>query len=390
VEELWAPTAHIATALGGHATVPVNTIRLPVAPAPAEPRTRTDLGLDEGPFLFLFSFDYLSVAERKNALGVIAAFRAAFSGGEGAQLVIKCINSEHNPDYHARVRSAVADHPDVRLIDGYMSPTDNRSLSAACDCYVSLHRAEGFGLGMAEAMWNGKPAIATGYSGNLDFMTAENSLLVDHELVPIGEGFDPYPADGVWAQPSVEHAAAHMRRVFEDREFAARLGATAAADIRRTHSAAAAGEILAERLELIRATGRARPGGWSTYTRSPALAALPLKLEQGPNDVSRDNRHPAREYARRTALRAMRPYTVYQRSVNGQIAAALKELSENLTDVRHESAAELARILAEVRSATDLRGLQAQLEAQARRIDELERRLADAESHSGSPAAGRR
>jgi hypothetical protein len=115
-----------------------------------------------------------------------------------------------------------------------------------------------------------------------------------------------------------------------------------------------------------------------------------LKLDQGPNDVSRDNRHPAREYARRTALRAMRPYTVYQRSVNGQIAAALKELSENLTDVRHESAAELARILAEVRSATDLRGLQAQLEAQARRIDELERRLADAESHSGSPAAGRR
>ena len=390
LEELWAPTAHIATALQAQATIPVTTVRMPVAPAPVQPRSRAELGLDEGPFLFLFSFDYLSVAERKNALDVIAAFRAAFTGGEGAQLVIKCINSEHNPDYHSRVRAAVAAHPDARLIDGYMSPEDNRSLSAACDCYVSLHRAEGFGLGMAEAMWNGKPVIATGYSGNLDFMTAENSLLVDHELVPIGEGFDPYPPEGVWAQPSVEHAAALMRRVFADREFAAGLGATAATDIRRTHSAAAAGEVLAERLELIRATGRARPGGWSTYTRLPALAALPLQVRQGPSASSGRQGSPVREYARKAALRAMRPYTIYQRSVNRQIAEAMKELAESLSDVRHESAAELARILAEVRSAGDLRGLQARTEEQARRIEELERRLADAEGRRGTPGADSR
>jgi hypothetical protein len=214
-------------------------------------------------------------------------------------------------------------------------------------------------------------------------MTAENSLLVDHTLVPIGEGFDPYPADGVWAQPSVEHAAALMRRVFDDREFAAKLGTKASADIRRTHSAAAAGEILAERLELIRATGRARPGGWSTYTRSPALASLPLKVNQRPSQMTGQQRPSAREYARRTALRAMRPYTAYQRSVNGQIADALKELSESLTHVRHESAAELARNLAEVRSASDLRGLQAQVEYQAHRIDELERRLAEVDERRG-------
>ena len=255
---------------------------------------------------------------------------------------------------------------------------------------MSLHRAEGFGLGMAEAMWNGKPVIATGYSGNLDFMTAGNSLLVDHELVPIGEGFEPYPSDGVWAQPSVEHAAALMRRVFEDREFAARVGASAAADIRRTHSAAAAGEVLAERLERIRATGRVRPGGWSTYSRSPALAALPLKVRQGPNESSGQQHHAAREYARKMALRAMRPYTVYQHSVNGQISDAMEELSQSLSDVRHESAAELARILAEVRGAGDLRGLQAKVEEQSRRIEQLERRLADAEGGRGTPGSGSR
>jgi hypothetical protein len=178
--------------------------------------------------------------------------------------------------------------------------------------------------------------------------------------------------------------------VFADREFARGLGATAAADIRRAHSAAAAGEVLAERLELIRATGRARPGGWSTYTRSPALAALPLQVRQGPSESSGRQGNSAREYARKAALRAMRPYTIYQRSVNRQIADAMKELAESLSDVRHESAAELARILAEVRNAGDLRGLQTRAEEQARRIEELERRLAEAEGRPGTPGADSR
>jgi glycosyltransferase involved in cell wall biosynthesis len=387
LEEVWAPTAHIATALLAQATVPVTTVRMPVAPSPFEPRPRADLGLDEQPFLFLFSFDYLSSAERKNPLAVIAAFRAAFTAGEGAQLLVKCINSERNPEYHERVKVAVAEHPDIRLIDGYMSPTDNRSLSAACDCYVSLHRAEGFGLGMAEAMWNGKPVVGTGYSGNLDFMTADNSLLVDYELVPIGEGFDPYPPDGAWAQPSVEHATTLMRRVFDDRGMASEIGAAAAADIRRTHSPAAAGEILGHRLELIRATGRARPGGWSTYTRSPALAALPLKVREGPRQVSGEQHNSAREYARKTALRAMRPYTAYQQSVNGQMADAMKELSESVGDARRQAAGELARVLTELRKARDLLALPALVEEQARRIDALERTLSARVDQEKSPAS---
>lgn len=373
LEEVWAPTAHVASALSPLATVPVTTIRIPVAPSPFEPRSRTALGLEEEPFTFLFSFDYLSIAERKNPLGVIAAFHGAFSPGEGARLIVKCINSDRDPAYHERVLAAAREHSDIRLIDGYLSPTDNRSLSVVCDCYVSLHRAEGFGLGMAEAMWNGKPVIATGYSGNLDFMTDTNSLLVDHELVAIGDGFDPYPADGVWAQPSIEHASALMRRVFGDREMATNLGATAADSIRRTHSPAAAGGILEARLEQIRATGRVRPGGWSSFARSPAMAALPLKVRQGPEPPA--GRHPAREYVRKAALRAMRPYTAYQQAVNGQIADAMNELRESVDGVRRDAAGELARVLAELRGAGDLQALKDLVAEQARRIDELERRL---------------
>ena len=101
---------------------------------------------------------------------------------------------------------------------------------------MSLHRSEGFGLTPAESMYLGKPVIATGWSGNLDFMTHENSYLVDYELVPVGAEGAPYPADGMWAEPDLDHAARLMRRVFTERDEAAAKGARAAADLRRTHS----------------------------------------------------------------------------------------------------------------------------------------------------------
>ncbi|MGH3263437.1 MAG: hypothetical protein ACRDNS_15750, partial [Trebonia sp.] len=321
LEEVWAPTEHIAQALRPLATVPVHVVRLPVAPADVEPLARAELGLDDDSFLFLFSFDYLSVAERKNPLAAVAAFSEAFAPSDGAQLVIKCINHERDPEYHARLRSAIAARPDIVLVDRYLSAAQNAALPALCDSYVSLHRAEGFGLVLADAMWHAKPVIATAYSGNLDFMTASNSLRVDCELVPIGDGFDPYPADGVWAQPDVAHAARLMRQVYEDRDGARRLGETAANEIRRSHSPDAAGAIAGERLEAIRATGRVRPRGWSAYARSPALSTLPRRIRQGPRSTTAA-RSGARGLIRGVALRAMRPFTAYQQDVNRQVVDA--------------------------------------------------------------------
>ena len=256
LEELWAPTAHVADALRPLSSIPVNVVRIPVVPTIGEPRSRAGLGIDEHKFVFLFSFDYLSVAERKNPIATVRAFERAFAPGEGAALIVKCINSEHDADYHARLRAQAATHADITIIDRYLSPADNSGLTAVCGRYVSLHRAEGFGLGMAEAMWHGKPVIATGYSGNLDFMNESNSLLVDYGLVEIGPGADPYPADGVWAEPDVEHAATLMRGLFDDRDRARKLGETAAHEIRRTHSPQAAATIVLRRLESIRATGQ--------------------------------------------------------------------------------------------------------------------------------------
>ncbi len=376
LEEVWAPTQHIASALEPVATVPVTTVRIPIQPPQVEPRSRSGLGLPELKFLFLFSFDYLSVFKRKNPLAVIDAFSRAFAPGEGAGLVVKCINRERDPDSHAQLCVAAAGHSDIEVMDRYLSPADNSGLTALVDCYVSLHRAEGFGLGMAEAMSLGKPVIATGYSGNLDFMSPSNSLLVDYQLVPIGPGADPYPPDAQWADPDPEHASRLMRELFDDQARGRELGAIAAADIRHTHSPEAAGQIMRRRLEAIRATGRARPVA-DLAIRRPAMAALPVTLGRGPVATARPGRgRRLRQFARKGALRTMRPYAAYQKSVDTLVLAALEDLSKGIAAQRQEHASEQAGLMSELRGYEQISSL---LERQGRTIEQLERRLADLE-----------
>lgn len=251
LDEIWVGSEHVARALLVDSPVPVYTVTLPVPRRKVELMTREALGLPAG-FVFLFMFDYHSVFDRKNPLGVVDAFRRAFAPGTGAALVLKCINSADDPTDHARLVAASREHEDVHILDGYLSPQENNALTAASDCYVSLHRSEGFGLTPAEAMVLGKPVIATGYSGNLDYMTPQNSYLVDYELTPIGPGNAPYPPEGLWAQPNAEHAARLMREVFENQAAARTLGERAARDLARTHSLEAAGRSMKVRLEALR------------------------------------------------------------------------------------------------------------------------------------------
>ncbi len=344
VDEVWVGSRHVRDAVAELATVPVLVIPQPVslstgfatAPAPA--------GLPEG-FRFLFAFDYLSVFERKNPLATIDAFGRAFAPGSGAVLIIKTVNDEHDPTAHERVHAAAAAHPDVYVIEERLSASERDSLLNAADCYVSLHRAEGFGYTLAESMWAGKPVIATGYSGNVDYMTPANSYLVDYRLVPIGPGHDPYPGGGVWAEPDLDHAAALMREVFDDPAEGARRGQLAAADIRSGHSPQVAGRFMVERLKRLLAS----PGWHSANSRHRRPRPLDTGwveglIHSGPVPPARPRFGSAQRAVRKGLLRLLKPVTVHERLVDGGLLKAIERLDANVRSLAQSQDAAFRRI----------------------------------------------
>ena len=331
LDEVWVGSEHVAEALRGPAPIPVLKMPVPVLVPDVEPVERSALGLPEG-FVFLFAFDHNSVFERKNPLAAITAFAEAFEPGSGASLVLKSINHEQDRANHERLVAAVAAHPDVHLLDRYLSRTDKDSLMAACDCYVSLHRSEGFGITIAEAMYLGKPAIATGYSGNLEFMTRDNSYLVDHRLVPIGDGAAPYPPEGEWAEPDTAHAARLMREVFDDSDSAGERARRGQADVRSRHSAEVAGRAMATRLRTAtRAPARRRPSAAVPPVADTMRVAE--RVRNGPPPPSPARFAKARNTFRELVLRVIKPFTVHQRLVDLELLRAIHQLDEGLRGV---------------------------------------------------------
>ncbi|HVK15520.1 MAG TPA: glycosyltransferase family 4 protein [Fimbriiglobus sp.] len=249
-DEVWAPTRFTADCFRKYVSAPVVPMLPGVELPPFAPRPRSHFGLPDR-FTFLFSFDMASVMERKNPLGLIRAFRRAFRSDDRAHLVIKVSRGEKAPDSLTRLRSAAGDG--VTVIDRVMTREDALALLGCADCYTSLHRSEGLGLGMAESMLMGKPVIATAYSGNLDFMTPDAAHLVEYRRVPIIEDLDPYPKDCHWAEPSVEHAAELMRQVYDRPDEARALGERAKLHAERVLSVEAAGRRMADRLRATAA-----------------------------------------------------------------------------------------------------------------------------------------
>ncbi|MEJ8847096.1 glycosyltransferase [Variovorax rhizosphaerae] len=251
VDEIWAATEFVAHGLRERFSLPVRTLFPGVKLAPFERRERAHFGLDPAAYTFLFTFHMMSVMERKNPLGLIRAFKAAFRPDDAVCLVLKTSFGERHPQQLQELHDAAAG-ANIQVINAVYSPDEVLSLMETCDAYVSLHRSEGLGLTMAEAMLMGKPVIATGFSGNVDFMDESNSLLVRHELVKLGRDIPPYHADLEWAEPSTEHAAELMRGVFDDQEAARALGERAKASAEANLSLEAAGRRIARRLAEIR------------------------------------------------------------------------------------------------------------------------------------------
>ena len=250
-DEIWVGTSFIANALAPISPIPV--VRIPPVLTSQRAGSREDgrrrLDMLPGDFVFLFIFDFHSHFARKNPLAVVNAFRSTFKPSEPAHLVIKSVNGDSSPSELTALRERAAGYPIV-IQDGYRTAEEMDDLMAACDAYVSLHRSEGTGLTMSDAMAYGKPVIATGWSGNMDFMNDANSYPVHYRLVEVEENVGPYQAGEIWADPSPEHAAELMRQVFDRPEDARRRGQAAQRDI-ELHSEERVAELIRERLEAI-------------------------------------------------------------------------------------------------------------------------------------------
>ncbi len=333
LDEVWVASEFIAEALRPVATIPVRTMRVPVTPAEPEQLNRVELGLPEG-FTFLFVFDYRSVFRRKNPLGLVEAFCKAFGPGEGPSLVIKSIFADDFPRQRDELHKAVADRPEIHLIEDNVSIGAKNAMVASCDCFVSLHRSEGLGLTMAEAMFFGKPVIATAYSGNLDFMTEENSFLVPAQPTRIGPDASPYPPDGEWAEPDLDRAAELMRAVFHDRAAREERGRRAAGDIRLTHSPAAAAAWIEARISEGRAEGSIahllEPGS-SSLGRSSKDELEHLLSFGGAPPLDSGQLSGA---TRRVYNRLLRPYAAYQHEINATTSQSLEAVRAELAELR--------------------------------------------------------
>jgi glycosyltransferase involved in cell wall biosynthesis len=253
VNELWAPTRFIESMLRRSVPEHVKVTYTPlpvVAPMVDASLERSHFGLDDR-FMFLFAFDFMSVMKRKNPLGLVEAFCRAFVEGSGPMLVIKAINGEKRPHDLALLQSAIAERSDIVLMSDYLTRVETSTLTSIADCYVSLHRSEGLGLTISEAIALGVPVIATGYSGNLDFMTDANANIVPMHKVRVGDEAGGYSPLAVWAEPNLDEATALMRSVYENPVKAREKAVRAQAEILNAFTVERSGAIMKNRLEQI-------------------------------------------------------------------------------------------------------------------------------------------
>lgn len=256
VDEVWANSTYVRDIIDRVAPdhIPVLHVPAPVeTPQIDQSLDRAAFGLDDRT-VFLFLFDHLSTIGRKNPVGTIEAYREAFAENDGAQLVMKSINASRSRETFEEVRWAAAGRKDIILADAFLSRTETNTLMSLCDVYVSLHRSEGLGFTMAEAMLLGRPVIASAYGGNLDFMDETSAVLVPTTRGRAERDYPPYLKGSEWAEPDLGFAATAMRGLAQDTEGRSKLGSRAAVHASAYFDADRCAEIVKNRLEQILGT----------------------------------------------------------------------------------------------------------------------------------------
>lgn len=240
-DEIWTISDFLIDGIRRVTDKPVHCLPPAVTARASGLHGRAHFGLPEGKFLFLFVFDLNSSFYRKNPEACLAAFLAAFPDDPGVGLVLKCMYRPHDAEQFSGFLARCAADPRIRVLNETLSRQETVDLIAACDAFVSLHRAEGFGRCIAEAMLLGKPVVTTGYSGNLDFCNPDTAFLVRYEEVSVKPEAYWYSSGQVWAEPDVQHAAVGMRRILDEADYRRSIATRGMEFIAARHSPQAAG-----------------------------------------------------------------------------------------------------------------------------------------------------
>lgn len=273
-DEIWAPSKFIYEALINAASRPVLWM-----PLSCEVRFRSFFGrryfdLPEAAYIFLFTFDLTSYVQRKNPYAVLTAFREILNRRprEDIHLVLKVSGGERQPKQLAALRAATEKYQnEITIIDRRLTDNEIHNLMRNTDCFISLHRSEGYGRGLAEAMYLGLPTIATGFSGNMDFMTEETAQLVRYRLVPLGPEDYPHAQDQLWAEADVDHAVQLMLQLVDDPAKGRALGARASRHIRQNFGYRAAGLRCRDRIAEILSGPPTRSSPASSMAPAPSM-----------------------------------------------------------------------------------------------------------------------
>ena len=215
LDEIWTISRHSMDAINKTSPVKSRLVRMPVPiPSSKTELNRKYFGLPDNKFIVISSFDYLSDIRRKNPQSTIEAYTQAFPRPEGALLVIKSINGDRFPDQSNQLKELAAKRPDIVFFDAYLNQYETLSLTELADVFISLHRSEGYGINLADAMARKTATVATGYSGNLEFMDEKSSVLIPYELIAVKK-YAGLKVDSVWAEPDTAYAAFELRRLYD-------------------------------------------------------------------------------------------------------------------------------------------------------------------------------
>lgn len=252
VDEIWVPSSFVADSIALKSPVPVVKIPHSINVRIDNARDREYFGLPNKAFLFLSMYDIKSYQERKNPKASIEAFKKTFDPDNmDVGLVIKVNSYNSKLDELNVLHDLIGEYQNIYMVKETLSRNDTNALISNTDCYVSLHRSEGFGLGLAEAMYLGKPVIGTNWSSNTDFMKYENSCPVRYRLVNVGQDHGPYKAYQYWADPEIEQASEYMKKLVCDREYYNSISREGESFIRKYYSAESIGTLIKDRLDYI-------------------------------------------------------------------------------------------------------------------------------------------